>query len=453
MTTTASAMPSDSTTPREPITIALLGSGVVGTSVARELTQNAADFEARIGAPLQIVGVAVRDTRKDRSETGLPADAFTTDAQALVDGADIVVELMGGDEPAKSLITRALSNGSSVVTANKALLGSDGPELYQLAMDHGVDLSYEAAVAGAIPLIRPLRESLAGDEVTKVLGIVNGTTNFVLDKMDSTGAGLTETVEQAQELGYAEADPTADVEGFDAAAKAAILASLAFHTRVSGADVHREGITEVTAADIQAAKDMGCVVKLLAICERTGEPGSADDGVNVRVHPAMVPRSHPLASVREAYNAVFVEATAAGELMFYGKGAGGDPTASAVMGDIVAVARHRVSGGRGPGESAYAQLPVHDIGKASTRYHISLAVADRPGVLAQVASVFAAHGVSIQAVRQQVVGGDGEEHAAQAYLIVVTHTAPDAALTATVEALSDLDTVTDVVSVMRVEGS
>ena len=264
-------------------------------------------------------------------------------------------------------------------------------------MEAGVDLYYEAAVAGAIPLLRPLRESLAGDDVRRVLGIVNGTTNYVLDKMDSTGAGFNDAVEQAQALGYAEADPTADVEGFDAAAKAAILASLAFHTRVSGADVHREGITEVTAADIAAAREMDCVVKLLAICERT------DDGVSVRVHPAMIPRSHPLAGVREAFNAVFVEADAAGQLMFYGRGAGGDPTASAVLGDVVAVARYRVGGGRGPGESAYADLPILPMGMAMTRYHISLDVADRPGVLAQVATAFAEHDVSIETVRQQIV--------------------------------------------------
>lgn len=444
---------SESNATTEPLRVALLGCGTVGSSVARRLVAHPEEFTARVGRPLELVGVAVRDLDKPRDEAGLDRSLLTTDAEGLVTRADLVIELIGGIEPARSLILSAVEHGASVVTGNKALLGEDGPRLYEAASEAGVDLHFEAAVAGAIPLIRPMRESLAGDQVRRVMGIVNGTTNFILDKMDRTGADLADVLAEAQQLGYAEADPTADVEGFDAAAKAAILASLAFHTRVSGADVHREGITEVTAADIQAAKDMGCVVKLLAICERTGEPGSADDGVNVRVHPAMVPRSHPLASVREAYNAVFVEATAAGELMFYGKGAGGDPTASAVMGDIVAVARHRVSGGRGPGESAYAQLPVHDIGKASTRYHISLAVADRPGVLAQVASVFAAHGVSIQAVRQQVVGGDGEEHAAQAYLIVVTHTAPDAALTATVEALSDLDTVTDVVSVMRVEGS
>jgi homoserine dehydrogenase len=339
-----------------------------------------------------------------------------------------------------------MKNGASVVSANKALLAEDGPALYAAAAEHGVDLYYEAAVAGAIPILRPIRESLAGDSIRKVVGIVNGTTNYVLDKMDSTGMGFAEAVEQAQALGYAEADPTADVEGFDAAAKAAILASLAFHTRVAGEGVYREGITEVSAADVQAAREMDAVVKLLAICERT------DEGVSVRVHPAMIPRSHPLASVREAFNAVFVEAAAAGQLMFYGQGAGGDPTASAVLGDVVAVARHRVGGGLGPGESAYADLPVLDMGSAQTRYHISLDVADRPGVLAQVAAAFAEHQVSIETVRQRLIaGGDGEQ--SQANLIVVTHSAPDAALSATVDALADLETVREVTSVMRVEAS
>ncbi len=372
----------------QPVRVALLGCGVVGGAVARLLGEHASDLSARVGAPLDLVGVAVRRLGRDRSATGVAAELFTTDAEELVTRADVVVEVIGGIEPARTLILRAMEHGASVVTANKALLAADGPTLYAAAAQHGVDLYYEAAVAGAIPLLRPLRESLAGDSVRRVLGIVNGTTNYVLDKMDSTGAGFAEAVEQAQALGYAEADPTADVEGFDAAAKAAILASLAFHTRVAAADVHREGITEVTSADVAAARAMGCVVKLLAICERVTLPaanGVAREGVSVRVHPAMIPLSHPLAGVREAFNAVFVEADAAGQLMFYGKGAGGDPTASAVLGDLVAVARHRVVGGRGPGESSYADLPVLPMGQAVTRYHISLDVADRPGVLAQVA--------------------------------------------------------------------
>src|SRR6476661_29819 len=320
--------------PDEPLRVALLGCGVVGSAVARLLTQHRDDLAARVGRPMDIVGIAVRRAGRDRSDLGLDPALFTTDAEDLVTRADVVVEVIGGIEPARSLILRAMKHGASVVTANKALLAQDGPTLYAAAQDAGVDLYYEAAVAGAIPLLRPLRESLAGDDVRRVLGIVNGTTNYVLDKMDSTGAGFTDAVERAQALGYAEADPTADLEGFDAAAKAAILASLAFHTRVSGKDVYREGITEVTAADVVAAREMDCVVKLLAICERT-DPGGPDDGVSVRVHPAMIPRTHPLAGVREAFNAVFVEADAAGQLMFYGRGAGGDPTASAVLGDLV----------------------------------------------------------------------------------------------------------------------
>jgi len=434
--------------PDEPLRVALLGCGVVGSAVARLLTQHRQDLAARVGRPLDIVGIAVRRPGRDRSELGLDPALFTTDAEDLVTRADVVVEVIGGIEPARALILRAMKHGASVVTANKALLAQDGPTLYAAAQDAGVDLYYEAAVAGAIPLLRPLRESLAGDDVRRVLGIVNGTTNYVLDKMDTTGASFHDAVEQAQALGYAEADPTADVEGFDAAAKAAILASLAFHTRVSGADVHREGITEVTAADVAAAKEMDSVVKLLAICERTA------DGVSVRVHPAMIPRSHPLAGVREAFNAVFVEADAAGQLMFYGRGAGGDPTASAVLGDVVAVARHRVDGGRGPGESAYADLPILPMGNAQTRYHISLDVADRPGVLAGVASAFADHGVSIETVRQQIVPASGDEaNDGRANLVVVTHTALDSALSATVEALAAMPIVRAVDSVMRVEGS
>lgn len=433
-----------------PLRVALLGCGVVGSSVARMLTEGADDLAARVGAPLELVGIAVRRAGRDRSELTVDPALFTTDAAELVTRADIVIEVIGGLEPARGLILSAMEHGASIVTANKALLAEDGPALYAAADERGVDIYFEAAVAGAIPILRPIRESLAGDLVTKVLGIVNGTTNYVLDKMDSTGMGFAEAVEQAQALGYAEADPTADVEGFDAAAKAAILASLAFHSRVGGSHVYREGITEVTAADIAAAASMDHVVKLLAICERTvDDAGSA--GLSVRVHPAMIPRAHPLASVRDAYNAVFVEAAAAGELMFYGKGAGGDPTASAVLGDVVAVARHRVGGGRGPGESAYAELPVLPMGAARTRYHIALDVDDRPGVLAQVATEFARHGVSIETVRQEAVTTDDGQ--TRANLIVVTHTASDAALGATVEGLSELDTVREVTSVMRVEGS
>ncbi len=433
--------------PGAPLRVALLGCGVVGSAVVRMLVEQADDLAARAGARLEIVGIAVRRPQRPRPDVPVDPSLFTSDADELVTRADVVIEVIGGIDPARGLILRAMEHGASVVSANKALIAEDGPTLFEAAAAHGVDVYYEAAVAGAIPILRPVQESLAGDHVRKVMGIVNGTTNFVLDKMDATGAGFAETVEEAQALGYAEADPTADIEGFDAAAKAAILASMAFHTRVSAADVHREGITEVTAADIRAARENDCVVKLLAICERVTSDGA--DAVSVRVHPAMVPRSHPLASVREAFNAVFVEAEAAGELMFYGRGAGGDPTASAVLGDVVAVARHRVAGGRGPGESAYADLPVVDLGQAVTRYHISLDVADRPGVLAQVAAAFAEQGVSIETVRQQA----RPEDEGRAKLIIVTHRARDAALAATVDALAALDAVDDVVSVMRVEGT
>lgn len=432
------------------VKVALIGCGVVGSAVARGLVEHAEDLAARAGAPLDLIGIAVRRAGRDRGDVPVDPTLFTTDAAGLVTRADIVVEVVGGIDPARALLLSAIAHGASVVTANKALLAEDGPTLYAAADAAGVDLYFEAAVAGAIPILRPIRESLAGDHIRKVLGIVNGTTNFVLDKMDSSGAGFAETVAQAQALGYAEADPTADVEGFDAAAKAAILASLAFHTRVAGRDVFREGITEVTAADIAAAREMDCVVKLLAIAERA--EGESGEGISVRVHPAMIPRSHPLASVRDAYNAVFVEARGAGQLMFYGRGAGGDPTASAVLGDLVAAARHKVAGGRGPGESAYADLPVLDFGLSATRYHISLDVEDRPGVLAQVAAAFAAHAVSIETVRQHVAT-DPETGRQRANLVVVTHRASEAALQATVDALADLDSVADVISVMRVEGA
>ncbi len=424
-----------------PLKVALLGCGVVGSEVARIMTTHADDLTARIGAPVELAGIAVR--RPDRVREGVPAELVTTDATALVKRGDIdvVVEVIGGIEPARTLITTAFEQGASVVSANKALLAEDGAALHAVAQRHGADLYYEAAVAGAIPLVRPLRESLVGDKVNRVLGIVNGTTNFILDRMETGGTGYSEALDEATALGYAEADPTADVEGFDAAAKAAILAGIAFHTRVRLDDVHREGITEVTAADIASARRMGRTVKLLAICER------AEDGrsVTARVHPAMIPLSHPLASVREAYNAVFVEAEAAGQLMFYGPGAGGAPTASAVLGDLVAVCRNKLNGATGPGESAYSRLSVSPMGEVVTRYHISLDVADKPGVLAQVAAEFNEHGVSIETVHQQVKDGE-------ASLVVVTHRASDAALSATVGALRALDTVRGVAGIMRVEG-
>ncbi len=427
--------------------VALLGCGVVGSAVAARLQERRDDFTARTGAPLDIVGVAVRDTTRPRPESGLDPQLFTTDAEELVTRADLVVELMGGIEPARSLLLRAMAHGAGVVTANKALLGEDGPELYEAAEKHDVDLFYEAAVAGAIPLVRPLHESLAGDTVQRVMGIVNGTTNFILDKMDGTGADLEETLREAQELGYAEADPTADVEGYDARAKAAIIASLAFHTRVRTPDVYCEGIMGVTPDDISAARKIGCVIKLLAICERLTDP-RGDVSINVRVHPALVPRTHPLATVREAFNAVFVETELAGQLMFYGQGAGGTPTSSAVLGDLVQAARHRVRGGRGPGESTYLAHPVQGIGAATTGYFIRLEVQDRPGVLGQVAGVIAAQGVSIESMRQ----GLKRSRDGLATLHLVTHPATDAALAHTVDRLRAHEDVATVASVLRVEG-
>ncbi|MCE6997925.1 homoserine dehydrogenase [Saccharothrix sp. S26] len=426
----------------KPIRVALLGCGTVGTEVVRLLTDQAADLTARVGAPIELAGIAVRRPNKHRD---VPAELLTTDAEALVTSADVdvVVEVIGGIEPARTLLLAALRGGKSVVTANKALLAEHSAELFEASDASGADLYFEAAVAGAIPLLRPLRESLAGDRITRVMGIVNGTTNFILSGMDSTGASYAETLEEATRLGYAEADPTADVDGFDAASKAAILASLAFHSRVTAADVHREGIAQVSAADIAAAKALGRTVKLLAICERVAH--DEGEGISVRVHPAMIPTSHPLASVHGAFNAVFVEADAAGEMMFYGQGAGGAPTASAVLGDLVAVARNRVHRGRGPRESAYANLPVRPMGQTPTRYHISLDVADRAGVLSQVAAVFAEHDVSIAAVRQ-------EGRVDDASLVIVTHAATDAALRSTVDKIGGLPVVREVVSVMRVEG-
>ena len=426
----------------DPLKVALLGCGTVGSAVLRLLEEQAGDLAARIGRPVEVAGVAVR--RPDR-HPDVPAQLLTTDAHVLVtrDDVDLVVEVIGGIEPVRSLLLAAFESGKSVVSANKALLADDGIELHAAAAKAGVDLYYEAAVAGAIPLLRPLRESLAGDQLRRVVGIVNGTTNYILSRMAETGHGFTEALAEATELGYAEADPTADVDGFDAAAKAAILASLAFHTPVSAADVYREGISAVTATDVARATEIGCTVKLLAICERVLADGG--DSVAVRVHPAMIPTTHPLAAVGGAFNAVFVEAEAAGQLMFYGQGAGGDATASAVLGDLVAVARNRVAGVAGPGVTTYAGLPARPIAETPTRYHVSLDVADKPGVLATVAQEFARHGVSIATVRQ-----DG--HGDAATLVIVTHSAPDAALSATVAALREMPAVRGVTSILRVEG-
>jgi homoserine dehydrogenase len=416
----------------------MLGCGVVGGEVARLIIANQKDLTARSGAHLDLVKIGVRNLARPN----VSKDLLTTDLDSIVKdkNIDLIIEVIGGIEPARTLILEALANGKSVVTANKALLAKHGAELFAAADKGGVDLYYEAAVAGAIPILRPLRESLVGDHIQRVMGIVNGTTNFILTKMDESGAAFGDALAEAQALGFAEADPTADVEGFDAAAKAAILAGLAFHSRVTDSDVYREGITKITDTDVAVAKSLDLVVKLLAIAELTN-----DGKISVRVHPTLISRSHPLASVREAFNAVFVESEAAGAMMFYGRGAGGAPTASAILGDLVAVARHRVSGGLGPRESDYADLAIAPIGSIKTRYLIRLDVADRPGVLAAVAQTFAKHDVSIQTVRQTGRGDNAE-------LIVMTHKATDSALASTVADLSSLDAVKDVASVIRVEG-
>ncbi|MHA7662595.1 homoserine dehydrogenase [Mycolicibacterium sp. HS_4_1] len=434
----------------KPIGVAVLGLGNVGTEVVRIIKDSADDLAARIGAPLELRGVGVRKVAKGR---GVPVDMLTDDIEALVsrDDVDIVIELMGPVEPARKAIMTALEQGKSVVTANKALMAQSTGELAQAAEKARVDLYFEAAVAGAIPVIRPLTQSLAGDVVLRVAGIVNGTTNYILSAMSETGADYADALAEAGVLGYAEADPTADVEGYDAAAKAAILASIAFHTRVTADDVYREGMTKVSAADFESAKALGCTIKLLAICERL-TTGKGKQRVSARVYPALVPLEHPLASVSGAFNAVFVEAEAAGELMFYGRGAGGAPTASAVMGDVVMAARNRVQGGRGPRESKYAKLPIAPIGAIETRYYVSMNVADIPGVLSSVAAEFAKRKVSIAEVRQEGMEDEvGQRSGAR--IVVVTHRATDEALSETVAALAEHEAVQSINSVLRMEGT
>ena len=424
----------------EPVRIALLGCGNVGGQVVRLLSEHADDLTPRVGRPLELVGVAVRDTSRPRA--GVDAHLLTDDAAGLVarSDVDVVVELLGGIEPARSLVLSAMKNGASVVTANKALMAADGARLHAASRDNDVDLYFEAAVAGAIPLLRPLRESLVGDRVRRVMGIVNGTTNYVLDRMDTDGDELDAVIADAQRLGYAEADPSADVDGHDAAAKAAILASLAFHTRVTADQVEVEGIRGVSLADVRSAQAMGGVVKLLAVADRIDETR-----ISVWVGPTIIPRSHPLGSVHGAFNAVVVEAEAAGQLMFYGQGAGGEPTASAVLGDVVTAARNRVQGVVGVGESSYADVRVAPSGDAVTSFHLVVDVDDRPGVLAAVAGVFAQNGVSIETVSQEIRDSQDAE------LVIVTHPAPKRALDSTVHDLRLAPMVRAVVSVLRVE--
>lgn len=421
------------------LTVAVIGAGTVGSEVISLINSQAEDLAIRIGAPLQIIGVGVKDAAKSRPQ--IASELVTDDIYSLLNKKpDIVIELMGSIEPTREYLLKAISNGSSVISANKALLAKDGATLHKAAEDADVDIYYEASVAGAIPLLRPLRESLVGDDVVKILGIVNGTTNYILTKMNDLGESFDVALKSAQDLGYAEADPSADVMGHDAASKAAILAQLAFHTRVTVDDVYCEGIAEITQQDVKAAQQLGFVIKLLAVAEKVNE-----DSIVVRVHPAMIPNSHPLASVRDAFNAVFVQAKAAGSLMFYGQGAGGAPTASAVLGDLVMVGRNRVSNRRGPGESVYADLKILPIAEAITSYYINLEVADEPGVLAAISNVFAKHSVSIQTVLQETRGKD-------ASLIVKTHQAKESALKNVLQELKNLSAVKRLNGAMRVEG-
>lgn len=425
--------------------VALLGAGAVGSQVADLLLRHGDELADRAGASLELAGIAVRDVDAPR-DVDLPRELFTTDAESLILGSDIVIELIGGIEPARTSILQAIGSGADVVTANKALLATHGPELFEAADRVGASVHYEAAAAGAIPIIRPLRDSLAGDRIVRIMGIVNGTTNYILDRMDTEGADFGDVLADAQRLGYAEADPTADVEGYDAAQKAAILASLAFHTAVPLDAVYREGITSVTASMIEEARAAGFVIKLLAVCERLDVDGT--ESISVRVYPALVPQSHPLASVHGANNAVFVEAEAAGSLMFYGAGAGGVQTASAVLGDVVSAARRHIAGGVGVGESTRANLPVVPIGHVTTRYQVTLEVADATGVLATVAGILSDGGVSVATIVQTVEGEDERT----ARLIIGTHRAAEQALSAAVAALADSSVVERVVSVLRVEG-
>lgn len=420
------------------IRVALLGAGSVGSNVARLMLENHQELAQRVGAEFELAGVLVRDLNSSRP--GVPKELLTTDAESLILSADIVIELLGGIHPAKEYVELALNSGADVITANKALIAAHGGELSDLAEQLGAQLYFEAAVAGAIPIIRPLRESLAGDKVNRVMGIVNGTTNFILDRMETTGADFADALAEATDLGYAEADPTADIEGFDAASKAAILASLAFHSEVPVEKVHREGITTVTALQMETAREAGYAVKLLAICERVGE------GLVARVHPTLIPLDHPLAAVRGAYNAVFVEAESAGRLMFYGAGAGGPQTASAVLGDLVSAAKRHLAGGPGLADSVHANLEALPVQRIQTRYQITLAVSDEPGVLAAIASVFAEHGVSVETVSQSsAVNG-------AALLTVMTHRASEQALEQVVSSLRGNKSVQQISSVIRVEG-
>ena len=423
------------------IRVGLLGCGNVGGALVQLLNANPDRLAARVGLRLEVTRIAVRNTAKERV-VELDERCLTHDAEAVVTDPDIdvVVEVIGGIEPARGLILDALKAGKPVVTANKELLANVGTELFEAAATAGVDLLYEASVAGGIPLIRPLRESLAGEEIRRVMGIVNGTTNYILTRMTEAGATYADALSEAQSLGYAERDPTADVEGFDAGAKAAIIATIAFGVKVVAGDVYREGISAVTAADIAFAQRLGYVVKLLAIAEQDD-----DDQVAVRVHPAMIAASHPLASVRDSFNAVFIEGAAVGELMLYGRGAGGLPTASAVLGDLVDAAHNLRAGGAGR-TAPLARATIRPIDELRSQYYLNLTVDDRPGVLAAVATVFGEHNVSISEMKQEGMGSE-------ARLIFITHSARERDIQATIHALRQVDAVERIGSLLRVVGT
>ncbi len=419
--------------------IGLLGCGNVGAALIRLLDIHREDIARRAGCRLEISRVAVRDPLKAR-DVPLEATRFTANPMDVVEDpdVDIVCELMGGSEPAGSLILAAFDRDKPVVTANKELLSTRGRELFDASDAKGLDLYFEAAVGGGIPLIRPLKESLTGERLTRVMGIVNGTTNYILTKMSEEGVAYGDALAEAQRLGYAESDPTADVDGYDAAAKCAILASIAFNARVVAADVFREGISRVSTEDIDFARRLGYVVKLLAIAELDGE------SIAVRVHPSMIPSAHPLASVRDAFNAVFVEGPKVGELMFYGRGAGGDPTATAVVGDLVSVARNLVAGARGVGCTCFLERRIRPMEAHEGQYYIALRVVDRPGVLAEIASVFGRSEVSIKSVWQEGLGADAQ-------LVFVTHRAREGAFQKAVGELREVAAVEAVRSILRVE--
>ena len=422
------------------VRVGLLGCGTVGAAVVRLLDEHRADIELRAGARVEVARVAVRDPGRER-DVGLPAAAFTSDPRDVASDpdVDVVCELIGGIEPALASLLTAIEHGKPVVTANKELLATRGRELFEAADAKGLDVGFEAAVAGGIPLIRPLKHSLAGDRIRRLMGIVNGTTNYVLTRMTDDAMSFEDALAEAQRLGFAEADPTADIAGQDAAAKCAILASIAFNSRVTAADVYREGISAVTRQDIEFARRLGYVVKLLAVAELEGETVAA------RVHPAMVPAAHPLAAVRGSFNAVYVEGERVGELMFYGRGAGGDPTATSVVGDLLAVARHLLHGGRDVGCTCRLARAISPIEDMESEYYVLLQVEDRPGVLGEIAAVFGREGVSIRHVWQEGLGADAQ-------LVFITHRAREGALRAAVRDLRRLPAVEAVESVLRVEG-